>query len=241
MKIAFEPPGAACIRAGTVSLLLLALLAARSGAQTSPPSPLDPLTAAEIQLATTNAQSSPQVQALLGSGRQVLASVDFIALNKGPADNDDPNVAFDIGRFALVSFCRYSGNLGVSAVVDVRSGAVSQVTSLSCDDVATGASEVQAVRDLAVANASVRQMLGPDASTFQVQADPEAAAPANLVQALRIQAADSADPCFGRRCFLVLFRRANTYASGGRTVVDLTGQTVTFTPTSTMIAARRHP
>jgi hypothetical protein len=238
--------GAARIRGGTLSLLLLGLLAAnRASAQSTAPGPVDPLTASEVQLAATNAQNDPQVRSLLGSGRQVLGSVDFVALSKGPADNEDPNVAFDIGRFATVTFCRYSGNVGVSAVVNLRSGAVSQVTSISCDDVVMTTSELQAARDLAVADSRVRALLGADADTFQVQANPDATAPANLVQGLRVQDLDSSGACYQRRCLSLLFRRGNTYVQGTEVVVDLTAQTVTLIPqTQTNMPtnmARRQP
>lgn len=238
--------GAARIRGGTLLLLLLGLLVANHTAAQSPaPGPVDPLTASEVQLAATNAQNDPQVRALLGSGPQVLGSVDFVALSKGPADNEDPNVAFDIGRFAMVTFCRYSGNLGVSAVVNLRSGAVSQVTSISCDDVVMTVAELQAARNLAVADSRVRALLGSDADTFQVQADPNASPPANLAQGLRVQDFDSTGACYQRRCLSLLFRRGDTYVQGTEVVVDLTAQTVTLIPqTQTTMPtnmARRQP
>jgi hypothetical protein len=244
-KTAIPSLGAARIRGGTLPLLLLGLLVANlSAAQSAAPGPVDPLTASESQLAATNAQNDPQVRSLLGSGRQVLGSVEFIALSKGPADNEDPSVAFDIGRFATVTFCRYSGNLGVSAVVNLRSGAVSQVISISCDDVVMTVAELQAARDLAIADSRVRALLGADAATFQVQADPDATAPANLVQGLRVQNFDSTGACYQRRCLSLLFRRGNAYIQGTEVVVDLTAQTVTLIPqtqTNMTNMARRQP
>jgi hypothetical protein len=241
-KTALPSLGAARIRGGTLLLLLLGLLAAnRAAAQPAAPGPVDPLTASESQLAATNAQNDPQVRSILGSGRQVLGSVDFVTLSKGPSDNEDPNVAFDIGRFAMVTFCRYSGNVGVSAVVNLRSGAVSQVTSISCDDVVMTTSELQAARDLAVADARVRALLGADASTFQVRANPNTPAPANLVQGLRVQDFDSTGACYQRRCLSLLFRRGNTYVQGTEVVVDLTGQTVTLIAQTQTTMARRQP
>ena|ERR1700681_2716004 len=241
-KTALQSLGTARIRGGTLPLLLLVFLAAnRSVAQSPGPGPVDPLTASEVQLATTNAQNDPQVRSLLGSGRQVLGAIDFVALSKGPADNEDPNVPFDIGRFATVTFCRYSGNFGVSAIVNLRSGAVSQVTSISCDDVVMTVVELQAARDLAVADARVRALLGSDADTFQVQADPDATAPANLVQGLRVQDFDSSGACYQRRCLSLLFRRGDTYIQGNEVVVDLTAQTVTLIPQTPTNMARRQP
>jgi hypothetical protein len=241
-RTALQSLGAARVRGGTLALLLLVFLAAsRSAAQPPAPGPVDPLTASEVQLAATNAQNDPQVRAILGSGRQVLGAVDFVTLSKGPADNEDPNVAFDIGRFAMVTFCRYSGNVGVSAVVNLRSGAVSQVTSISCDDVVMTVAELQAARDLAVADSRVRALLGSDADTFQVQANPDATAPANLVQGLRVQDFDSTGACYQRRCLSLLFRRGNTYIQGTEVVVDLTAQTVTLITQAPPTMARRHP
>ncbi len=234
--------GAARIRGGTLALLLLVFLAADRAAAQSP-GPVDPLAASETQLAATNAQNNPQVRSLLGNGPQVLGSVDFITLSKGPSDSEDPSVAFDIGRFALVTFCRYSGNLGVSAVVNLRTGAVSQVTSMSCDDVVMTNAELQSARNLAIADSRVRALLGSDADTFQVVTNPDAATqPANVVQGLRVQDFTSTGACYQRRCLSLLFRRGDTYVQGTEVVVDLTGQTVTLIPqTSPTQMARSHP
>ncbi|HEX4966501.1 MAG TPA: hypothetical protein VF173_37175 [Thermoanaerobaculia bacterium] len=120
-KTVLHSLGSARVRGGTLSLLLLVFLAAdRSAAQS--PGAVDPLSTSEAQTAATTAQNNSQVRALLGTGPQVLGSVDFVTLSKGPADNEDPSVAFNIGRFALVTFCRYSGNLGVSAIVNLSNG-----------------------------------------------------------------------------------------------------------------------
>jgi hypothetical protein len=238
-RIGLQPLGAARIRGATLSLLLLAFLVAdRSAAQT--PGPLDPLTDSEVQFAATRAQNDPQVRSILGTGTQVLGSVDFVTLSKGPADNDDPGVAFDIGRFAMVTFCRYSGYVGVSAIVDLRSGTVSQVTSMSCDDVVMTIAELQSARNLALADSRVRALLGPDADTFQVQSDPNTTTPPNLVQGLRVDDTDTSGACYQRRCLTLLFRRGDTYVSGTEVVVDLTAQTVTLIPTTTL-SERRHP
>ncbi|HEX4966502.1 MAG TPA: hypothetical protein VF173_37180 [Thermoanaerobaculia bacterium] len=119
------------------------------------------------------------------------------------------------------------------------------MTSLSCDDVVMTVAELQSARDLAIADSRVRALLGSDATTFQVQTDPDATTPANLVQGLRVQDFDSTGACYQRRCLSLLFRRGDTYVQGPEVVVDLTAQTVTLiTPTPATMSdtmARRQP
>lgn len=208
-------------------LALLALAPGWAGAQ--PPLPLDPLTPEEEQRAATLAQADPRVTSLLGPGRSILATVDFITLRKG---TEDPEQPLAIGRFAQVLFARYEGNVGVRAMVDLVANSVTTVESIGGDDVPMNLAELNAAWALARQNPQVRQVLGPEADLYQVVQDPNAPDPSHRVDGLRLVGTDTTERCFGHRCLSLIFQRLDEYLAETEVLVDLTDQTVTVTTTT---------
>lgn len=220
-------------------LLLLAVLAPGwAGAQ--PPLPLDPLTEQEQQEAASLAQADPRVTSLLGSGRSVLAAVEFITLQKGSEEGADPEQPLPIGRFAQVLFARYEGNLGVRALVDLGANSVTMVESMSGDDVPMSLAELNAAWALARQNPLVRQVIGPEVDFYQVLQDPDAPEPTHRVEGMRVVGTQTEDRCFGNRCLSLLFQRLDEYLASTEVVVDLTNLTVVVTTDTGGEAAGSH-
>lgn len=220
-------------------LALLAVLAPGwAGAQ--PPMPLDPLTEQEQQEAAALAQADPRVTSLLGGDRSVLATVEFITLQKGSEDGADPEQPLPIGRFAQVLFARYNGNLGVRALVDLVANSVTVVESMSGDDVPMNLAELNAAWALARQHPAVRQVLGSEADFYQVLQDPDAPEPGHRVEGMRVVGTQPDERCFGHRCLALLFQRLDEYLASTEVLVDLTTQTVTVTTETGGAAAASH-
>ena len=205
-------------RAPTVALLLLVFLAGCAGRTLRPDPPgrgpalaLDPLTAEERTLAAEIARNAPEVRELLGTGRHVLASVETVALKRGLPQQEPAN----LGRHAQVLFYRYEGNLGVSALVDLTARRVTEVQEVDGDSVPVTGEELAEAREIALGDATLRRLLGAEAQSYRVEG-------------LRVHAADTADPCWERRCVALLFRRADgAYLAETDVLVNLTGRTAT--------------
>jgi hypothetical protein len=175
--------------------------------------PLDPLTPEEEQIAEDVARADPRVQKLLGSGRQRLIEVEFLALKPEHDEaltEDDEGRPIRIGRHAGVVFIRYEGNLGVYAIVDLQGRLVAQVESRDGDIVPASFEELAEARELAL----------------QSEELPEELAEYD-VDGMRRLVVEESDPCWQHRCLWLLFRRGGLYRVDLPTViVDLTTQTV---------------
>ena len=189
--------------------------------------PLDPLTAEETELAARIASADPRVKEALGSGRQQLIQVQFLALkpNTYPKTGQEPE-QLKIGRHAAVIFYRYDADQGIHVVVDLEKSSVNEITKLEGKAVPLGFTEVTEAFNLALRNEQVRSFLGSRANDFRVARLSAGERPENRVEGLRVLATSPRDPCYKHRCLDLLFRQRDGYIAGTSVTVDLTAQTV---------------
>lgn len=181
--------------------------------------PLDPLTPAERAAGEELARGNDKVREFLAKGRTRAIYSEFIApkLNRG----DEPS-----GRYADVLFYRYDDDAGLRVLVDLGARAVVDMAPVAGHSVPLTAAEVEEAARLALANAEVARLLGPEAGTFR-----PALAPANRdtindnrIEGLRTLGGSPDDPCTRDRCVVLFFRTHNRYIAMNRVVVDLTAQ-----------------
>lgn len=188
--------------------------------------PLDPLTPEEIGLASRIASSNPKVKEALGTGRQLLVEVSFLALKSADYAEPTEPEKMRIGRHAAVIFYRYDQDLGIHVVVDLEQKSVGQITSLQGATVPLAYEEVVEAFNLAARNEQVRSLLGSRAAEFIVANPAMRERPPTRVEGLRIVGAGPEDRCFKHRCVSLLFRLPRGYIAGTSVTVDLTSQTV---------------
>jgi Cu2+-containing amine oxidase len=188
--------------------------------------PLDPLTADEATLATELAKSDRKVAEALGSGKQQLIRVEFVALKTANFREPKEPEQLDIGRHAAVVFYRYDTDKGVHVIIDLEQKAVGEITIMEGKTVPLAAAEVTEALDLALRNEQVKTLLGPKANEFKVAGLSAGEKPENRVEGLRVIASSPKDPCYKHRCLDLLFRRREGYLAGTSVSVDLTARTV---------------
>jgi len=189
------------------------------------PAPLDPLTPAEIQSARGIANLAPTVNSRISGRRYILGSIDFLL----PPKPDDPSRPVE-GRYAQALYCVYGDNTGFRAMVDLVRGIVLSVEELGCDEVPISREEIQAARDLALADRSVRDFLGAAADSYRVRPAPGEPVPEYVVEGMKVVATESEDRCYGQRCLILIFSDSRDYRTGLEILVNMTNQTVTTTP-----------
>jgi len=184
--------------------------------------PLDPLTSEEKVIAERVAKADSHVGELLGTGRQRLIYVEFLALK--PEDEqktrETPGRPIQIGRHAEVLLYRYDGDLGVRAVVDLEKQAVKEVSRVDGEQVPLTSEDVAEALELALQNERLRTKLGPEVQQYRVEGG------RYRVEGMRILATDESDPCWKHRCLDLLFRRGQFYLAEFPVTVDLTARTV---------------
>lgn len=231
-------PLALCVGLCIFALLAVAQQAPAPSPRPEPPKtektralPLDPLTEQEKHEAEQVALRDPRVQELLGRGRRKTVSVDLTVIK--PSQEEIQAAAagrpISMGRFAVVVFFRYEGEVGVRAVVDFARGTVTEVARLSSDQVPMTADDLAEAWQLARRDEEVRRALGPEAERYEVERTPPkpgAAPPGFVVRALRIRGSEEKDPCFHNRCLQLLFARGNEYLTQPTVTVDLSAQKV---------------
>lgn len=186
--------------------------------------PLDPLTSEEIETAKQIAGADQKVKTTLGSGRQRLIQVEFVAM-KPTGTYDDPE-RLQIGRHASVLFYRYEGDQGFHVVVDLRRKAVVSVTKLEGRAVPLAPDEIGEAFELAARNERVRSLLGAGISEYRVADLTKGERPETRVEGLRVIATTPRDPCYRHRCIHLLFHSREGYLAGTTVTVDLTAQSV---------------
>jgi Cu2+-containing amine oxidase len=193
--------------------------------------PLDPLTEQETHEAEQVALADSRVQELLGKGRRKTVSVDLTAIK--PSQEGVQAAAagrsIPMGRFAVVVFFRYEGEVGVRAVVDLTRRTVTEVARLSGDQVPMNADDLAEAWQLARRDEEVRRALGAEAERYEVERTPPkagATAAAFVVRALRVRGTEEKDPCFRDRCLQLFFSRGNKYLMQPTVIVDLSSQKV---------------
>ena len=184
---------------------------------------LDPLTPKEIELATRVANEDRRVKEAVGTGKQQLVQVQFLALK--PARYGPDAERLQIGRHAEVLFYRYDGDRGIHVVVDLEKKAVVLVTKIEGRAVPLGADEIREAFGLAAQNERVKALLGAQLNDFKV-ANLTEERPENRVEGLRVVATSPRDPCYRHRCIDLLFHNREGYVAGTTVTVDLTAQTV---------------
>lgn len=199
------------------------------------PAPLDPLTPSEIESARSIAGQAPTVSGRISGRRYILGSIDFLL----PPKPDDPSRPVE-GRYAQALYCVYAENTGFRAMVDLVRGTVLSTEELSCDDVPISREEIQAARDLAVADRSVREFLGEAVDAYRVRPAPGEPTPEYVVEAMKVVATEAEDRCFGQRCLLLIFSDSHDYRTGLEILVNMTDQTVTTTPVESTEFASTH-
>ena len=224
-------PSTIVLLAFVIGTATVAPLPATLASTSEPPSvaqqkvqPLDPLTAEEIRVAEQVANSDRRVKVALGSGRQRLIQVEFLAL-KPARETRDPE-RLQIGRHASVLFYRYERDEGIQVVVDLQQKAVVSVSKIEGVAVPLARDEVAEAFDLAARNERVRSLLGARLSEFRVANLAQGDRPETRVEGLRIIATSPRDPCYRRRCIHLLFRTREGYIAGTQVTVNLTAQTV---------------
>jgi hypothetical protein len=194
--------------------------------------PLDPLSGDEIQAAEKLARSDGRVREILGQGRHILCSIDFLA----PKGEDGRPT----GRHALVLFYRYEGNVGARAIIDLERQSVTQVDRINGDQVPMTFEELAAAWDIARRHPQVLDLLGSDANRFQVRTDSSLQTRGHEIEGMRIRASRSDSPCFKQRCVELLFRQPDgSYVTGFQVLVNLTYQQATVEPIPVPPAERR--
>jgi Cu2+-containing amine oxidase len=185
---------------------------------------LDPLTPQEIETAAEIASGDRNVKAALGTGRQRLVQVQFLALKRARMEGDIEHLR--IGRHAAVLFYRYDGDQGIHVVVDLEKKTVVSVERIEGRAVPLSVDEITDAFGLAARDERVRALLGARLSDFKVANLAEGVRPENRVEGLRVVATSPRDPCYRRRCIDLLFRTREGYIAGTTVTVDLTTQTV---------------
>jgi Cu2+-containing amine oxidase len=193
--------------------------------------PLDPLTAAEKQQALRIARTDARVSRLLGARRSRLLEVEFVTIKPEGEElpQDDEGMARALGRKAAVYGIEYESNQGFRAVVDLLEGTVINVERLDGDSVPATGEELEEARRLVLQHHRVRALIGGRATAIAAASAATTAATtaATSIDGQRLVTTDVSDPCYQRRCMLMLFRRNRQYQVDLPTViVDLTGQTV---------------
>jgi hypothetical protein len=215
-------------------LIALAIAAAMAAAARSQERrmPLDPLTPEELELAARISDADARVhEAIGGANRRIYT--EFIAVKNPPTRPPLPPVKGEVppaGRFAEVLYIRYDTNVGVRVLVDLEAKRVVDVASASGRSVPINADEVDAAARLALSDARVTRLLGPQAETFRVAHGPAMGdeAKANRIEGLRTLGATPADPCYEHRCIVLFFRQANRYIHLNEVTVDLTAKKVSL-------------
>jgi hypothetical protein len=189
--------------------------------------PLDPLTPEEKELAARIASTDTRVKKELGSGRQQLIQVQFLALKAGSdtkaLEEQEP---LKPGRYAAVLFYRYDTDQAIHVVVDVSERSVANITRLEGRAVPLAPEEVARAFALALLNSQVRALLGPQANELRVAGLSRGAGPQNRVEGLRVIATSTRDPCYRHRCVELHFRKRDGYVPGISVTVDLSAQKV---------------
>jgi hypothetical protein len=196
--------------------------------------PLDPLTREERDLAVRIVEDNAQARALRGKGRQKLVAVELIDVKPKNAESvtvEEPGRPIQTGRYAEVLYYRYDTGDGVRVVVDLRGRSVQEATRIDGNAVPLSFEEIEDAAKLALQDTQVRNLLGPSATQFRVVRPSSAEDQLHRddgfrVEGLRILPASPNDPCWGRRCVSLLFRRGRFYLSGTQVTVDLTTQKV---------------
>ena len=184
--------------------------------------PLDPLTSEEKLIAERIARADSHVGELLGTGRQRLIYVEFLALKPDDEQKtrETPGRPIQIGRHAEVLLYRYDGDLGVRALVDLENRTVKEASRVDGDQVPLTSEDVAEALELALQNEQLRTKLGPEAQQYRVEGE------RYRVEGMRILATDESDPCWKHRCLDLLFRRGQFYLAEFPVTVDLTARTV---------------
>jgi len=206
----------------SLTVLTLALLVPTHEAYAG--KPLDPLTAAEKQQALRIARADTRVSRLLGARRSRLLEVEFVTIKPEGEElpQDDEGMARALGRKAAVYGIEYESNQGFRAVVDLLQGTVISVERLDGDSVPASGEELDDARQILLQNHRVRALIGGRAAAIAA-----ATTAATSIDGQRLVTNDVSDPCYQRRCMLILFRHNRQYQVDLPTViVDLTGQTV---------------
>jgi hypothetical protein len=191
--------------------------------------PLDPLTPAEREMAASLSDADARVrEAIGGESRRIYT--EFIAVKSLPVQTP-PRVTGETppaGRFAEVLYIRYDTNIGVLALVDLTAKRVVDVQRTSGQSVPVNSEEVDLAARLALADARVARLLGPQAASFRVAHAPALGAElkTNRIEGLRSLGTTPADPCYQHRCIVLFFRQENRYIHLNEVTVDLTTKKV---------------
>jgi hypothetical protein len=211
-------PRFACAAA---TLLLAATLSAQPPDK---PRPLDPLTPRERVLADSVARSDPRLRDLIGREAPVLVDVGFIAGKPRRAIGDGDA---EVARQAAVQYFLRARNTGVTALVDLATAKVLDVTRVRGADVPLAEEEVTRAARLALADERVRKLFDGRMPEFRLQ---RAAGEATDTASTRIDGirlmGPPGDRCAIRRCVALFFRVDNSYVQLGRVVVDLLNDSV---------------
>ena len=211
---------------GATVLLVLGLTASVAHAQPDRPLPLDPLTSRERALTDSIIGSDGRVREFLAGGRSRLINVDFIAVKdrNGAAGRDE----LPTRRTSEALLYRYDTNQGIRVLVDIWGRAVIDIARVSGDAVPINNDEVAEAARLALADPRVTRLFGDRLPSFRVATRPETLADAKQprIEGLHSTGATEEDPCYHRRCVVLLFRVNNRYVQANRVVVDLISQRV---------------
>ncbi len=204
------------------TLLLAATLTAQPVIER--PRPLDPLTPRERVLADSVARADPRLRELIGRDAPVLVDVSFIA-GKPRRENRDGDA--EVSRQAAVQYFVRARNTGVTALVDLATAKVLDVTRARGADVPLSEEEVARAARIAIADERVRKLFDGRLPEFRLQraaGEPTDTA-ATRIDGIRLLGPPG-DRCANRRCVALFFRVNNSYVHLGRVVVDLLNDSV---------------
>ena len=205
-------------------LLLSTVLAHQTRMQKPSPvqqrmQPLDPLTPEEMELAARRASEDARVKAALGSGRQQLIRVEFLAFKGLDYRETRGPDQLKIGRHAAVVFYNYNDDVGIHVVVDLERESVVAITKMEGKVVPLAAAEVTDAFNLAMRNEQVQALLGARAGEFKVSGLVTRERPENRVEGLRVVSVSPKDPCYRHRCVDLIFHQREGYISGTEVTV----------------------
>ncbi|MEO8036889.1 MAG: hypothetical protein ABI837_20845, partial [Acidobacteriota bacterium] len=184
--------------------VLLLLVSTVGAAQPTAPLPLDPLTPEEVRVAERVVREDGRVRELAGpNGR--LIYVQFISVKRGSPASPEANEP--TGRSAEVVLHNDANGGGVRALIDLTAGRVVDAARMPEASVPISTSDVEMAVQLALADPSVRRLLGERAQTFHVLSGAltEESLSGNYIEGLHTVGVLSTDPCTRERCVILLF------------------------------------